>query len=84
MGAMLRFKKETGKEVTEVTVNDFTDLCTYLWCCVSSASAHDKIEFNLPLMEFADALSPEDMTVWALQMQDKSTNKGSAKVEKKR
>ena len=27
MGAMLRFKKETGKEVTEITSNSLTDLC---------------------------------------------------------
>ena len=30
MGAMLRFKKETGKEVTEITSNSFSDLCAYL------------------------------------------------------
>jgi len=69
MGAMLRFKKETGKEVTELTNGSFSDLCTYLYCCVASASAADKVPFDLSLMEFADALSPEDMTAWAKQVQ---------------
>ena len=72
MGAMLRFKKETGKEVTEITsnsFNSFSDLCAYLYCCVASASAADKVPFDMSLMDFADALSPEDMTAWANAVQ---------------
>lgn len=65
MGAMLRFKRETGKEVTEITANSFTDLCTYLWCCITSASKHDGIDFDLSLMDFADSITPEDMSGWA-------------------
>jgi hypothetical protein len=65
MGAMLRFKRETGKEVTEITGDTFSDLCTYLYCCVASASAADKVPFDMSLMDFADALSPEDMAAWA-------------------
>lgn len=82
MGAMLRFKKETGKEVTEITNSSFTDLCTYLYCCVASASAADGKEFNLSLMEFADALNPDDMTAWVAQMQQ-STTEDAKEVEKK-
>lgn len=84
MGAMLRFKKETGKEITEITDTSFTDLCTYLYCCVASASAADGVPFNLSLIDFADALNPDDMTAWAAQMQQSSTVTGNAKeVEKK-
>ena len=36
MGAMLRFKKETGKEVTELG-NSLSDMFAYLFCCVASA-----------------------------------------------
>ena len=39
MGAMLRFKQETGREVTEIDATSFTDICTFLWCCIVSASA---------------------------------------------
>lgn len=70
MGAMLRFRKETGKEVTEISGGSLTDLCTYLYCCVASASAADGLDFNMSLMDFADALSPEDMSAWANSMQD--------------
>lgn len=84
MGAMLRFKKETGKEITEITDKSFTDLCTYLYCCVASASAADKVNFNLSLLEFADALSPEDMQVWTNKMQQFGNATDNAEGEKKR
>ena len=82
MGAMLRFKKETGKEITELTNTNFTDLCTYLYCCVASACAADKVPFEMSLMEFADALNPEELTAWAAQMQA-AANTDSAAAEKK-
>lgn len=65
MGAMLRFKRETGKEVTDIKSDEFSDLVTWLWCCVVSACAHDHIAFDMTLMEFADALDPEQMAAWA-------------------
>ncbi len=64
MGAMLRFKRETGKEVTDIK-REVSDLCTYLWCCVCSASKHDGLDFDLSLMDFADSISPEDVKAWA-------------------
>ena len=87
MGAMLRFKKETGKEVTEITSNSLTDLCAYdlcayLYCCVASASAADGVDFKMSLMEFADALNPEDMTAWATQMQQNTVDDAEG-LEKK-
>lgn len=82
MGAMLRFKKETGKEITEITNTGFSDLCTYLYCCVASACAADKVPFNMSLMEFADALNPDDMNAWAAQMQA-AADPDDAEAEKK-
>ena len=69
----------------EITDKNFTDLCTYLYCCVASASAADKVDFSMSLMEFADALNPDDMTAWAEQMQQNNTaNVDNAdEVEKK-
>ena len=64
MGAMPRFKQETGKEITEIDPASFTELCTYLWCCGASAAKREGKEFNMSLMDFADAIMPEDMTAW--------------------
>lgn len=44
MGAMLRFKQETGKEVKEIGGN-LSDICAYLFCCVASACKKDNVPF---------------------------------------
>lgn len=79
MGAMLRFKRETGKEVTEIK-EDISDYCTYLWCCVCSASKHDGLDFSMSLMDFADAISPEDILAWTATLNE---GVGDAEGEKK-
>ena len=61
---MLRFKRETGRDVTEITMS-LSDLVVYLWCCVTSACKADGIAFGMPLMDFADSLSGDDVTEWA-------------------
>lgn len=73
MGAMLRFKQETGKEITEIEQGSFSDICTFLWCCVVSACKHDGIDFNMSLMDFADSISPEDMEKWNKDVQGEET-----------
>ncbi len=82
MGAMLRFKKETGKEITEITNTGFSDLCAYLYCCVASACAADKVPFSMSLLDFADALDPEQMAVWTASMQAEN-GQAPAEAEKK-
>lgn len=64
MGAMLRFKQQTGKEITQIDPGSFTDLCTYLYCCVASAAKREGKAFDMALMDFADAISPEQMEQW--------------------
>ena len=84
MGAMLRFKQETGREITEIDPTSFTDLCTYLWCCVASAAKREGIPFDLSLMEFADSLTPEDMTEWNAAITAEAEPSDTAPGEKKR
>lgn len=73
MGAMLRFKEQTGKEITDMDVNSFTELCAYLWCCIKSACAREKRPFDLSLMDFADSIDPDDITAWGQALQAEST-----------
>lgn len=83
MGAMLRFKRETGREITEIEQGSFSDICTYLWCCIVSASKHDGIDFNLSLMDFADSISPDDMSAWNDAIQsDNPTDEGTESEKK--
>lgn len=84
MGAMLRFKKETGKEITDIDPSNFTDLCTFLWCCVVSASKREGIEFNMSLLDFADNLNPEDMEAWTeVVTKEQSSDETASPDEKK-
>lgn len=68
MGAMLRFKRERGKDAGKIDENDLLDLITFIWCCVSSASVADGVEFNLSLEEFADNLEPTNLQVFTEHM----------------
>ena len=68
MGAMLRFKRETGKDVSEIGEGDVSDLVTFLWCCIVSASKADGVEFGIELMDFADMLEPDTLTQFTNEM----------------
>lgn len=84
MGAMLRFKQETGREVTEINPASFSDLCTYLWCCITSASKREGKKFDMSLMDFADSLTPEDMAEWTGALQEQASGKEEATTEEKK
>lgn len=62
MGALLRFKRKTGKEFSELTSGDVVMVVTLLYCIVAAASNAEGVEFTMELEEFADKLSMEDFT----------------------
>lgn len=64
MGAMLRFKRMTGKDVEEIG-SDVALLVTFMYCCVASACNADNVEFGMDLDKFADGMSVEDMNGFA-------------------
>lgn len=61
MGAMLRFQRETGRDISEMKSGDAADLIVFIWCCTASACNSEGVEFGLSLYDFADALSPETL-----------------------
>lgn len=74
MGAMLRFKQETGKEVSEIG-DSLTDNATLIWCCIKSACAHDKVKFDISLMDFADSIEVSDVQNIVMALTASSSNK---------
>lgn len=60
MGAMLLFKQQTGREATTISNDAISDLIIFIWCCIRSASRHDRVDFNLTLEDFADGITPEE------------------------
>ncbi len=62
MGAMVRFKRESGRDVSKMDPTDLSDLALFLYCCVSSASAADGVEFDYTFDQFADLVDPANMS----------------------
>ena len=83
MGAFLRFKRETGREATEIT-NDLTDLLTFLYCCTASASAADGIDFDLTLDDFADRITPDELNMWTAAMQAEAAEANTTNDDEKK
>lgn len=81
MGAMLRFKSETGRDIT-ATDGGAADMCIYLWCCVASACKADGVEFGMSLEDFADGLQPEDMREWSEAVASQQSGGGSGGEKK--
>lgn len=80
MGALLRFRKETGKEATEIDAASPTEICTFLYCCVVSACKREERPFTLSLEEFADALTVDDMIDASTSIQEgEGSDEGSKK-----
>lgn len=63
LGAMLRFKRATGKDLAreELDAGDLEEIAQLLYACLASASVADKVPFDLSFEEFCDNLSAEDM-----------------------
>lgn len=60
MGAMLRYKRMTGKDISELNNSDLESAMTLAYCCITSACNTDKVAFGMSFEDFADSLSPED------------------------
>lgn len=63
MGAMIDFKRETGKDVNEIDT-DVEQLTMFMYCCVRSACRADKVDFQLTFEQFADGINLEDFTAF--------------------
>lgn len=62
MGAGLRFKRLTGKEVTEIGGDAFSEVATLIFVCVQSSCKADGVEFGMSLEDFCDCVGIEEMT----------------------
>ena len=59
MGALLRFKRATGHDVSEMDYEDMEELMVFVHSCVTSACKADGVEFGLDVMDLADQLEPD-------------------------
>ena len=68
LGAMRRFKRITGKDVTALTEGDVDDVVTLIYCCTASACNADGVAFALTIDDFADSLEPDCMKDFVREM----------------
>ena len=59
MGAMGRFKNESGKDVSKLEKTNISELVLFVYCCVKSACNADKVEFDYDFQSFADLMEPD-------------------------
>ena len=66
MGAMLRFRRETGYDVNQLKSDNTSDYIIFIWCCTASACNADGVEFGYSLDDFADRLDPNGLNSLSL------------------
>lgn len=74
MGAMLRFKRQTGKDVSDMGT-DVSLMIIFLFCSVASACNADGIDFTLDIDRFADGLEMNLLNDFAETMQGDGSKK---------
>lgn len=75
MGAMVRFKNQTGHDISKIDGTDLGEIATFMWCCVKSSCVADDVDFKFGMEEFADRLDVENVKAFSQMM--------AADVEKK-
>ena len=75
MGAMLLFKRQTGKDLNQIQSEDLEAMLTLLWCCVKSACRAEGVEFNVDFEMFCDMITPEEMALWNKAMETEQDKK---------
>lgn len=75
LGAMRRFKQETGKDAENIAGVD--DLAIFIWCCCQSACKADGVEFGVSLDDFCDLLDMSTVNAFkdAVVSDEKKTKK---------
>ncbi len=79
MGAMVRFKRKMGFDVSKLDPGDMEGLMAFIWCCVVSACHADSVEFDMDFEDFADRLTPVDISGFFGTPED--TTDGKKKME---
>lgn len=86
MGAFVEFRKETGREASEVMESaGMCDMLAFLYSVVKSASRREKVNFSMTFEEFADAIRPDELPALMERIQEESTDAVTApEVAKKK
>jgi hypothetical protein len=81
MGAMRRFHRLTGREISEVQLTEVSAMADYLYCCVQAACSAEKVKFDYTVDDFADHITVDMMNEWAKSLG--GNDEAEADAEKK-
>lgn len=84
MGAMLRFKRITGREVSDVQLNAASDMAVLLYCCTASACNADGVAFEMDCDTFCDRIDPESMNAMSASIAGPDNSDAEAADEQKK
>jgi len=80
MGAFLRFKRETGKDVSQMKQDDLEDLLMLMWCCVKCTTQAEGDEFPLDFETFCNSITPAVLNRWNEKISAAAEKKSMKKV----
>ena len=75
MGAMLLYRRNMGKDVSQMQEGDLEEMLMLMWCCVASACRADGVDFDIDFERFCDLLTPQDMGEWNKAMSRENEKK---------
>jgi len=80
MGAFLLFKRETGKDVSQMKQDNLEDLLMLMWCCVKCTTQADGDEFPLDFETFCNSITPAVLNSWNKKISAATEKKSMKKV----
>lgn len=88
MGAILEYKRMTGKDVSSLEGDDPEGLLVICYCCLASACRAKRIDFPYTLQDFADNCAIDDINEMsaqiAAQQAEEAKKKEAGKAQAKR
>lgn len=76
MGAMLLFKRETGKSVDQLDGSaDMELLLQFMYCCVKCSCKAEGIDFDVDFETFCCTITPQDVAQWSQSVNGGETKK---------
>ena len=75
MGAMLLYKRETGKDVSDLKQDDVEGLLWLMWCCIKCACQAEAVDFPYDFETFCNTITPQDVEAWNIGMAESNGKK---------
>jgi hypothetical protein len=74
-GAMLRYKRSTGEDVSKMANDDTAKMVEFMYHCTASASRAEDVDFDMDLDTFADYTTPADLQAFGEAVTEDSKKK---------